>query len=156
MQTSITVHVGNREDFDDIRAFYGRWTTKSILPSQRFVIAKAGQSIIGAVRLCQEDGHVIVRTMQIDDRYHRQGIGTRMLATLEPLLEPAPSYCLPYVHLPAFYSKIGFQIIPVEQAPPHLQARYHLGTTQGIQMLVMHRPAGPSHQATVQYRPETA
>jgi N-acetylglutamate synthase-like GNAT family acetyltransferase len=144
MQTSIPVRVAVGKDFDEIRAFYARWTTKSIAPSQRFVIAQDGQTIIGAVRLCQEEGHMILRTMQIDERYHRQGIGTRMLVVLEPLLEPAPCYCLPYAHLPAFYSKIGFQMMPVEQAPPHLYARYHLGTAQGIQMHVMCRPAGPA------------
>ncbi|HEX6292302.1 MAG TPA: GNAT family N-acetyltransferase [Herpetosiphonaceae bacterium] len=139
----LTVRQATPEDFDRIRAFYAPLVRKQINPDERCVIAEHDRAVVGAVRLCREEGHVVLRTMQIHEAYQRRGLGARMLRALEPLIEAEPCYCLPYEHLPGFYRTIGFQIIDLEAAPPHLQARYTLGSAQGLRMLLMMRPAGP-------------
>jgi hypothetical protein len=77
--------------------------------------------------------------MRVSDAYQRQGIGTRMLRVLASLLQGQACYCLPFEYLMALYGGIGFEVIPVEQAPPHLQARYHSYCAKGDRMLVMQR-----------------
>lgn len=139
----VIVRVATPADVGRIQAFYATQAARRVDPGERFVIAEADGEIVGAVRLCREQGHLVLRTMQIAEAYRRRGIGARMLRTLEPLMEDAPCYCLPYTHLPAFYATIGFRVIPAEQAPPHLQTRYRHGLAQGISFLVMARPAGP-------------
>lgn len=140
----VLVRVATPADVGRIQAFYAAQAGRRVDPGECFVIAEADGAIVGAVRLCREQGHLVLRTMQIVEVYRRRGVGGRMLRTLELLIEDEPCYCLPYTHLPAFYGMIGFRVIPAEQAPPHLQTRYRQGLAQGISFLVMERPAGPA------------
>jgi N-acetylglutamate synthase-like GNAT family acetyltransferase len=139
----VQVRQASTEDFERIRAFYASIGRGQVYAGERWVIAEHDGQIVGAVRLCREEGHAVLRTMHIRNAFQRAGLGARMLRALEPLLFGEPCYCLPYTHLPDFYATIGFQIIPLEVAPPHLQARYRQGTAQGLHMLLMRRLPGP-------------
>jgi N-acetylglutamate synthase-like GNAT family acetyltransferase len=139
----VVVRQASAADFERIRGFYATLGRSRIHPDERWVIAEHAGQLAGAVRLCREDGHVVLRTMHLRDAYQRLGLGTRMLRAVEPLIQHEPCYCLPYSHLPGFYARIGFQIVPLDAAPSHLQARYREGTAQGLQMLLMRRPARP-------------
>ncbi len=79
--------------------------------------------IVGAVRICSENGVPVLRGMQVKPEFQRKGIGLAMLKFLQFNTDMSGCYCLPYKHLIQFYSKIGFEEIKVEEAPIFLAAR---------------------------------
>ena len=80
-------------------------------------------NIVGAVRLCTENGVLVLRGMQIADNWQRQGVGTAMLRKLDESIGERECFGIPYPHLEKFYGQIGFQFIDIADAPAHLQAR---------------------------------
>ena len=67
---------------------------KQRIPRQPAVrAAEDGGQLIGAVRLCTENGHAILRTMRVSESYRRQGIGKQMLEVFESLLANRECRC---------------------------------------------------------------
>jgi len=77
----------------------------------------------GGVRLCNEEGVIVLRGMEILPGYRRQGLGLGLLAACKPALSEQTVYCLPYAHLVDFYATVGFSPIDIACAPYFLQAR---------------------------------
>jgi N-acetylglutamate synthase-like GNAT family acetyltransferase len=137
----IRIRQSTTRDIDRINAFYvSEGKSTRVDASERAVLAEDGETLIGVMRLCEEHGHLVLRTMRVCEEYQDQGIGTQMLQTFEVLLAGQECYCLPFSHLTAFYGRIGFLEIPVEQAPPYLQERYHQYRARGLDVVVMKRP----------------
>jgi N-acetylglutamate synthase-like GNAT family acetyltransferase len=125
---------------DRVNAFYaseGRSVT--VEEGESWVLALEDEQVIGVLRVCCEEGHQVLRTVQIAGPKQRQGIGREMLDCAAPLLEPGPSFCLPYAYLTDFYGRIGFVEIPERDAPPHLRARLQGYRQDGRDMIVMRR-----------------
>ncbi|MCE3009190.1 MAG: GNAT family N-acetyltransferase [Proteobacteria bacterium] len=92
-----------------------------------YLLALHGLEIVGAVRFCIEEETYMLRTMMIDSKCRRNGIGSKLLSSFAKHLELnniKNAYCLPYPHLESFYSQIGFNKIDIENAPRFLQERY--------------------------------
>ena len=142
----IKIRTGSEADIDIVNAFYSAEApTARVSVDERFVLAEDGRQLIGVVRLSNEHGHWVLRTMRVKESYRRQGIGKQMLEIFEFLLPlHGECYCLPYAHLTAFYSRIGFEIIPAQEAPQHLQARHHRYSEEGQDVCVMKRSADRS------------
>jgi len=87
------------------------------------LIALTGDQIIGAVRLCREHGAKLLRGMYIKQAFRGKGIGLSMLLYLKAQGDLEGCYCLPYGHLDRFYGKIGFEQIPIAEAPGFLVER---------------------------------
>jgi N-acetylglutamate synthase-like GNAT family acetyltransferase len=131
-----------------VDAFYASQArTTRIDPSDRLVVAECEGVIVGVVRLREEEGHLVLRTMRIAESFRSRGLGTRMLRTFEPLVTGRDCYCLPYDHLTAFYGQIGFRTLLEELAPPHLRARLRQNLANGERMLVMQRASAFSVEA---------
>jgi GNAT superfamily N-acetyltransferase len=64
------------EDRERVRAFYVACGRSGLLePADRVLIAEAGGQIVGAVRLCVEDGVQVLRTMRVRPDAQRRGLG---------------------------------------------------------------------------------
>jgi N-acetylglutamate synthase-like GNAT family acetyltransferase len=123
-----------------VNAFYAsEGRTVRVEEGEEWVLALEDEKVIGVLRVCVEEGHRVLRTVQITESKQRQGIGRQMLDYAEPLLEPGPCFCLPYAYLTDFYGRIGFVEIPERGAPPHLRARLAGYRQQGRDMIVMRR-----------------
>jgi hypothetical protein len=136
----VTVRPAFPDERDRVNGFYaseGRSTR--VEDGERWVIALESEEVVGVLRVCTEDGHRVLRTVQITESRRRQGIGRRMLDCVEPLLGPGPSFCLPYTHLTEFYGRIGFVRIPDSEAPPHLQIRLDGYRARSQDMIAMRR-----------------
>lgn len=92
-------------------------------PRDVVVVAANGDRIVGVVRICKENGILVLRGMEIAKEYQRQGIGTSMLQKVEEVLDQQECYGIPYDHLEKFYARIGFHFIDEKEAPPHLRDR---------------------------------
>lgn len=125
---------------DLVNGFYAsEGRTVRVESGEQWVIALEDAKVIGVLRLCVEEGHQVLRTVQVTESRRGQGIGRRMLDCVPALLQPRPSFCLPYSHLIRFYGRIGFVPIPTHEAPEHLQTRLVGYLSQGRDMIVMRR-----------------
>ncbi len=87
------------------------------------VVAMAATEIMGAVRLVREQGTQVLRGMQVDPRYHGQGVGTEMLRLLDQFFTPL-CFCIPYEHLSTFYAQARFRVAEPRDVPEFLLERY--------------------------------
>ena len=120
----ITIRSAEDRDLERVRAFYRASAyAGEVAAADRVVMAEEGNCIVGLVRLVRESGVVVLRGMRVAPDQQRQGIGARMLATVDQVLRTEACYCIAYQHLLAFYGRIGFQELGPAAAPPFLAQR---------------------------------
>jgi predicted N-acetyltransferase YhbS len=101
--------------------------------------ATAEGRLVGAVRLCKEAGVTVLRGMQVDPAFQRQGIGRMLLRHCLPHLDGGVAYCLPYVHLAGFYGEAGFVPAAPAMLPPFLAERLAGYLRKGQAVIAMRR-----------------
>jgi len=105
------------------------------------IVAKHGGQIVGAVRLCAEEGVTVLRGMQVKKTFQRQGIGSGLLAACRPYLNRGEAYCLPYAHLVSFYASAGFEVVPGTDLPAFLGQRLSSYLAGSREVVAMRRVA---------------
>ncbi len=100
---------------------------------------KNNTGILAAVRMLYEDGHLMLRGMNVHKSNQREGIGTALLHRFVAELPDEPCYCIPFGHLEEFYGQEGFRRIEPDSAPRHLQARLAEYQKDNPDMLIMQR-----------------
>lgn len=147
----IEISLATREQLPSIQNFYdvSGYRGSRLSQDEQIVVALAASSqstpiaqrpILGAVRLCEENGFQMLRGMRIDEQHRRHGLGTAMLKRFAQILDYKVCYCLPFPYLVNFYQQIGFQLISAEMAPAFLQKRLHSYQDQDINVSIMARP----------------
>lgn len=131
-------------DLDRIAAFYRTAGYGGGVSADDITLAAtvAGQ-IVGAVRLCREAAVTVLRGMQVDPAFQRQGIGRTLLRHCLPHLEGGAAYCLPYAHLAGFYGEAGFVPAPPAVLPPFLADRLAGYLRKGQGVIAMRRSGIP-------------
>ena len=115
--------------------------------AERFVVAEDSGHVVGVARLCDEHGHLVLRTMYLRQEYRGEGLGGLMLKRFASLLEGRDCYCLPFEDLIDFYGQVGFVPIQPGEAPSHLRERLQENRGNGQNVLIMWRLADPVPQA---------
>lgn len=110
-----------------------------ITPNDRVLVARTGQSIVAAVRLCAEGGTLVLRGMYVAEERRGLGIGTRLLESSSGVIGSSECWCVPYTHLTDFYSRIGFRVCEGEGIPPFLAERWDRYSASGRKVVVMKR-----------------
>lgn len=135
---SMTIRWAVVEEFDEVRKHYEACGYGGgVDDSDRVAIATAEQ-LIGSVRICRENGLLVLRRMQVRKEFQRQGIGLAMLKFLKSEMDMVDCYCLPYKHLLNFYGAIGFKEVPKAEAPEFLAMRldkYASGSEKNITIM---------------------
>lgn len=91
--------------------------------SERAFVCLVNEQVVGSVKIELINGFSILRGMYIAPKYQKQGLGTRFLEHIEPILNQTFSYCMPLAHVKTFYEKIGFQAVPMQIYPDFLVSR---------------------------------
>src|SRR6266480_1135457 len=121
---SIEVRRATGEDIWRVVNFYAeRRYGGGMRPEDVVLLAERNGELVGIVRLATEEGVVVLRGMQVDPRFQRQGIGKRLLATVAQELDGKGCFCIPYAHLVGFYGGIGFHVMEPAKAPTFLRQR---------------------------------
>ncbi len=128
-------------EFALAQAFYDScgYEGAAIREDDQVVIAKSATNIVGVGRLCREHGVLVLRGMQIQAAFRRQGLGSRLLAGLVAQVGQEPCYCLPYDHLGAFYAQAGFSAVSGPQLPDFLAQRLASYLALGRKVMAMQR-----------------
>lgn len=110
-------------------------------PGDRIMVAREGKRIVAAVRLCREVNTLVLRGMYVAADRRGRGIGSRLLEAAAPAMQSRECWCLPYAHLRGFYSQVGFDECPLEQAPGFLEKRARRYLKSGDEVIIMKKGA---------------
>jgi len=100
------------------QGYHGAWEA-----TERAFICVENDQIVGAVKVELINDVSILRGMYVSESYQNQGIGTRLLQLIEPVLNKHTGYCMPLEHAADFYKKIGFTEVSINKYPDFLKAR---------------------------------
>lgn len=103
------------------------------------LLAEANGEVVGVVRICRENGTLVLRGMRVRDDQQHRGIGRELLDMAVARIGDAESHCLPFASLERFYGRVGFERIDPLEMPPHLQARYAEYRRRGLDLICMRR-----------------
>jgi N-acetylglutamate synthase-like GNAT family acetyltransferase len=136
----MTINLAKLHDTEAIKTFYSQCGYGGGLNKEdRVLIAQLGEEIIGAVRLCPDNGFSVLRGMQILAPFQRQGIGTQLLRACTEQLVDQVCYCIPWQHLRSFYQQVGFQEVSPVEVPALLRERFDEYIVRGMNVIIMGR-----------------
>jgi N-acetylglutamate synthase-like GNAT family acetyltransferase len=120
----VTIREGIESDVGRVNDFYtSQRRSRGAETADFLLLAESDNLVVGVVRLCQEQGYLMLRGMLIERDHRRKGLGVRMLRDLEKRLRDQDCYCIPYAHLIPFYGIIGFQAVEDDEVPDFLSGR---------------------------------
>lgn len=94
-------------------------------PDDEVVLATIEGHIVGAVRLAREpaaeDSILVLRGVQVEERWRGRGLGRRLLDMVARHLADETSWVIAYQHLERFYANAGW--VRATDPPPLLAAR---------------------------------
>jgi N-acetylglutamate synthase-like GNAT family acetyltransferase len=138
----LTIREAREEDRPRVTAFYSlAGYSPPLESSDRILIAETDDRIVGALRLCNEEGVVLLRGMRVLESMRRQHVGGSLLAAFDEILADGTCYCIPHEYLEAFYGKIGFRSVSLPDAPRILQERWQEYRRRGLNVIIMKREA---------------
>jgi N-acetylglutamate synthase-like GNAT family acetyltransferase len=136
----VTINLAKPHNTEAIKTFYSQCGYGGGLNKEdRILIAQLGEEIIGAVRLCPENGFSVLRGMQILAPFQRQGIGTQLLRVCAGQLVDRVCYCIPWQHLRSFYQQVGFQEVSPVEVPALLSKRFDGYIFRGMNVILISR-----------------
>ncbi|WP_157822307.1 GNAT family N-acetyltransferase [Psychromonas sp. Urea-02u-13] len=108
-----------------VNQFYKRVYKKGIAgKNERVFVLKHEQQIICSAKLKSIEEDVVLTGVACDPDYQHQGYASLLINKLLKTTNQ-PVYCFPYVHLEAFYLRLGFVFLSIEQAPEAIQVRFN-------------------------------
>lgn len=102
-----------------------------------FVLRDSDEVIRAALRACLRDSGYLLRSVQVDCRSYRQGLGQRLVSETVKQLQPATCWCYPYNHLKQFYENCGFHLIGGDKVPKDIHQPFLRYREQGQVFLLM-------------------
>jgi GNAT superfamily N-acetyltransferase len=87
-------------------------------------LGRRNGEIVGAVRLCLEEGVLVLRGMRVRADMRRRGIGRRLLADAVAAMGSETCCCIRYRWLISFYGEAGFREMRPEDVRPFLAQRH--------------------------------
>jgi len=161
----VTIREATVGDIERVNAYYeSRRRSRGARADDFVLLAETeNKQLAGVVLLSHHEECFVLHGMDIERDFRRQGLGTRMLHTLEPHMSNHDCYCLPWTHLATFYSIVGFQPVGEADLPGFLRERLSEHKDQlldpKIQRLMqddlcVHPPNGLSFIAMKRSKPE--
>jgi len=136
----ISVELVPKDRYGDIAAFYAKVGYEKSPPATDSVLGAYDQGkLVGASRLAEEKGVLVLRGMYVETESQGRGIGRQMLAAATGEIRSRECWCIPYEHLEGFYSQVGFRECSPELAPDFLQERLNRYQESGRRVMIMRR-----------------
>jgi N-acetylglutamate synthase-like GNAT family acetyltransferase len=136
----VIIRKATQADAKAIGDLYASLSPKTRIDQEIQVLAEENGVAVGIVRIVDEEGHFVLRGMNVRRNRQRQGIGKQMLVELQEHIDGRDCYCLAFSHLEDFYGTIGFEMIRIDQAPDHLTERLERYISMGLDTIIMKRP----------------
>ncbi len=111
----------------------------SVAPGDIVVCAREEGRIIGAGRLSEEEGVLVLRGMRVLREQRGRGVGKAILDSLVIEGSNRDYYCIPYSYLRQFYAAKGFDEITPSEAPDFLCDRFRDYRARGLDVILMRK-----------------
>jgi len=107
-------------------AFYREQLRRDVdlADDEELLLERDGGAVIAAVRLAPGHGTLELRTMVVDRRRQRAGVGSRLLARAGRAIGDRECYCLCWSYLESFYGQVGFVRVNEATLPEFLRERF--------------------------------
>jgi len=134
------IHIAKASEIDELTDFY-RITDYggSVAPADRVVYATEEETIIGAGRLSEEEGVLVLRGVRVLKEHRGRGVGSAILDSLVNVGSIRDRYCIPYSNLRHFYAARGFDEIKPPEAPEFLCSRFRGYRNRGLDVILMRK-----------------
>ncbi len=134
------VQSAKASEIDDLATFY-RITEYggSVAPTDRVVYATEEERIIGAGRLSEEEGVLVLRGMRVLKEHRGRGVGNAILGSLVSEGSSSDCYCIPFRSLKRFYANKGFDEIEPSEAPDFLCNRVKGYRARDLDVILMRK-----------------
>ncbi len=126
--------IGNLATFYRITDYGG-----SVALADRVVYATEEERIIGAGRLSEEEGVLVLRGMRVLKEHRGRGVGKAILDSLVIEGSSRDCYSIPYSYLRHFYAAKGFDKIKPSEAPDFLRDRLRDYRARGLDVILMRK-----------------
>ena len=132
------IHIAKASEIDELTDFY-RITDYggSFAPADRVVYATEEERIIGAGRLSEEEGVLVLRGVRVLKEHRGRGVGSAILDSLVSEGSGRDRYCIPYSNLRHFYAAKGFEEINPLKASNFICNRYRGYRARGLDVILM-------------------
>ena len=137
----LLLSIANNRDYSKITSFYQGCGYSSPLYETDLVIqARENDEVVGAVRLCQEEGKLVLRGMYVIEDRRGSGIGSALLHEASSEIGHRECWCIPYTHLVKLYGRGGFQKTHKGTEPSFLLNRLARYVEMGKSVVLLVRP----------------
>ncbi len=136
------IELSEAVDMDAVDSFYESVGYRGGSHSRDCIlVAREDQRIVAAVRLCNEEGFLVLRGMYVAEERRRMGVGSMLLESASAAIDSAECWCVPYIHLTEFYSRIGFRVHEGSGTPKFLLERRSRYFAKGNLVTIMRKRA---------------
>lgn len=136
------IELANAADLPEVASFYEKvGYSGGVCFNDRILVSRKEQTIVAAVRLCEEENTLVLRGMYVAEKLRGKGLGHLLLERASSEIGRAECWCVPYDHLTNFYSRADFILCDEAATPDFLLARLKKYTSNGQSVVVMMRPA---------------
>ena len=134
------IHSAKASEIGDLTNFY-RITDYggSVAPADRVVYATEEERIIGAGRLSEEEGVLVLRGVRVLKEHRGRGVGSAILDSLVSEGSSRDPFCIPYTSLRHFYAANGFEEIKPLEAPNFICKRFRGYRARGLDVILMRK-----------------
>jgi len=134
------IHSAYASELGDLANFY-RITDYggSVAPADRVVYATEEERIIGAGRLSEEEGVLVLLGMRVLKEHRGRGAGSAILDSLVSEVSSRDCYCIPYKYLRHFYAAKGFEEIKPLEALNFICNRFRGYRARGLDVMLMRK-----------------
>jgi GNAT superfamily N-acetyltransferase len=134
------IHSAKASEISNLATFYLITDYGGLVaPSDRVVYATVEEKIIGAGRLSEEEGVLVLRGMRILKEHRGRGVGKAILGSLISEMGSRECYCIPSSYLRHFYASKGFDEIKPSGAPSFLRNRLKDYRARGLDVILMRK-----------------
>ena len=132
--------LASQHEFPQIESFYlGCGYSYALSGSDLVLRYMENGEIVGAVRLCFEQGYLVLRGMYVLKEKQGMGVGSALLVAAVEELGDRECWCIPYDHLVRFYGHAGFVKSTNRSTPRFLQDRLTKYKATGKSVVAMVR-----------------
>lgn len=136
------IHSAKASEVGDLAAFYRNTDYGGLVdPVDIVVYATEEGNIIGAGRLSEEEGTLVLRGMRVLEEHRCHGVGKAVLDLLVSEGSNRDCYCIQYRYLQQFYAAKGFVEIAPSEAPIFLRERLKKYRARGLDIILMRKKA---------------
>ena len=136
----MNIHRAKASEIDGLVDFYRTTDYREpIGPADRVVYVAEEEKIIGAGRLTEEEGVLVLRGMRVLENHRGRGVGRAILDALVNEGSQNECYCLSYSDLQPFYVTKGFDKIAPSEAPHFLRERFKDYRARGLDVIIMRK-----------------